>query len=839
MGISHYPHSGHRIVPSLLLDVLPVRFHKLDESLRKRVSDKAREQMAEEVIDYVRRNLRSIREQIGSRLLPQLPEGLKSYHLELEVRTYNCLVQAGFGDGLHKLGAFTINRVLALHNFGVKSLLDLLTALEFVTADLATGSDLHLGQSSQSNKHDRTIDSQTLQFIQRALAEKLPVPKKIRRKLLPDLPNTVSLLEGDLKFRTYNSLKKAGFVDQPLKLSGLTIDDLLQLPNFGRDSLFDLLTFLEPFFYSAKQPLVPLITQASQSVLPGVKPTQQSFVVAFADQELIKEAKRLQRMPEAKLIHVEDLRLGGLLRAIDVQSQNAFDAAERLIMGAHTPRKADKTTVQIRQLRTQIKTLSGMKLEDELMSLITGARNDRNKEIVAKRFGLDGGGGCTLQEVGEAYAMTRERIRQICKRVERVWSGKQPFAPTLDRAITFVAEQLPESASEIESRLASRGLARTAFRLEGLDNAAKLLGREAAFSLTEVKAGRIIVAPDAEHLATAIISTARRSITHWGVATIEDVAAQAAKKSSFPAEVVARLLIEQEDFRWLDQATGWFWLRSVPRNRLLNQIEKMLSVTDRIDVAELRRGIGRHHRMKGFAPPQRVLLELCRQTSWCQVTDRMVSACPPIDPKESVSETEFIMFEIMKECGLVLQRERFEEQCLARGMNRTTFYAYLNYSPILTKYARGVYGLCGAHVPIGIVETLAPNYRKGKVLADYGWTPNGKIWIAYKLSESVISSGVCSMPAAMKGFLENQFQLKTEDGSVIGALTSNGTNVWGLKPFFRRRGGETGDYLSLVFDLSIKEVVARIGNEDLLDELEPSDEILKGELTREPITSIS
>jgi hypothetical protein len=78
---------------------------------------------------------------------------------------------------------------------------------------------------------------------------------------------------------------------------------------------------------------VPLITQASQSVLPGVKPTQQSFVVAFADQELIKEAKRLQRMPEAKLIHVEDLRLGGLLRAIDVQSQNAFDAAERLIMG--------------------------------------------------------------------------------------------------------------------------------------------------------------------------------------------------------------------------------------------------------------------------------------------------------------------------------------------------------------------------------------------------------------------------------------------------------------------------------------------------------------------------
>ena len=39
--------------------------------------------------------------------------------------------------------------------------------------------------------------------------------------------------------------------------------------------------------------------------------------------------------------------------------------------------------------------------------------NDREKEVVRLRFGLDDGQARTLEEVGREFGVTRERIRQI------------------------------------------------------------------------------------------------------------------------------------------------------------------------------------------------------------------------------------------------------------------------------------------------------------------------------------------------------------------------------------------------------------------------------------------
>ena len=42
-----------------------------------------------------------------------------------------------------------------------------------------------------------------------------------------------------------------------------------------------------------------------------------------------------------------------------------------------------------------------------------GALTDREKKVLALRFGLLTGQACTLEEVGKEFALTRERIRQI------------------------------------------------------------------------------------------------------------------------------------------------------------------------------------------------------------------------------------------------------------------------------------------------------------------------------------------------------------------------------------------------------------------------------------------
>ncbi|MFN8636051.1 MAG: hypothetical protein U0893_19560 [Chloroflexota bacterium] len=58
---------------------------------------------------------------------------------------------------------------------------------------------------------------------------------------------------------------------------------------------------------------------------------------------------------------------------------------------------------------------------------------------------------------------------------------------------------------------------------------------------------------------------------------------------------------------------GWYWNAEVPRNRLTNQIDKVLCVAPQISVTQLQAAVARNYRMEGQAPPVQVLAELCRR----------------------------------------------------------------------------------------------------------------------------------------------------------------------------------------------------------------------------------
>jgi len=52
-------------------------------------------------------------------------------------------------------------------------------------------------------------------------------------------------------------------------------------------------------------------------------------------------------------------------------------------------------------------------LKKEIDKLIQEVKDKREREILKLRFGTENGWDCTLQEIGEKYGVTRERIRQI------------------------------------------------------------------------------------------------------------------------------------------------------------------------------------------------------------------------------------------------------------------------------------------------------------------------------------------------------------------------------------------------------------------------------------------
>src|SRR5713101_7658837 len=291
----------------------------------------------------------------------------------------------------------------------------------------------------------------------------------------------------------------------------------------------------------------------------------------------------------------------------------------------------------LRAGRTHLRR-SGLTLERELCDLLGTGRNAR---IAARYYGFDGRGGGTLQNVGNEIGLTRERVRQIVTAASESLSTGWPVSPTLDRTIAFVVDRMPAAAGEIEAELRFQRLTSGLFRLEGVINAAELLGRRLPFSITEVKGERLVHARDIPSVGT-IVRIARRVISGWGMATLSNVVAELRKVDSGVCDrkLVVSALACLGGFHWLGQSADWLWLPGKPNNRVLNRVRKILSVANPINISELRAGIGRDYRMKGFSPPKRVLLEFCRQAPGLRVNDETVKAEPAVNPDDVLSQIE-------------------------------------------------------------------------------------------------------------------------------------------------------------------------------------------------------
>jgi len=653
------------------------------------------------------------------------------------------------------------------------------------------------------------------------------IPSKARELLnlhLPTPPNYLRLKDLALETRTYLLLEKWGFDDHVEKLGNETLGNLLDIHGFGVKCLVDFLASIETATARARQEPIskvegPQDDSENIEVLSHLENLSNSSRLLAS--MLIAEAKKLQQIPGARKISQDDPRLRDLLWAIDPEIETVGHLTDRLTSADNSYSDPGLICKKVWELQEQITGFSQLPLEEELTQILVACSNrrgsgvsiERNVQVTARRFGFDGEGGHTLKFIQSEFEITRERIRQISTKISNGAENKHPFAPILQKAIALVSSSAPDRAREIERKLKTAGLSRKSFRLEGLMRAAEILGYEVPFTIVGKKDARLVIANGQEKAVTLINRATMKAMSHFGATTIQDVSAQVTEENALHVDsrLVAKVLECHAGSSWLDKRSGWFWIRSTSPNRLLVSIRKILSVAGQIMVSDLRAGLSRNYRTEGFAPPQRVLLALCQQLSWCRIENNVVIAAPPIDWRGTLSGEEKVIVEILKEHGSIMNRAALEELCLGRGMNRSTFYVYIGNSLVIEKLATGIYGLLGAQVQAGEVAALAPTKKRHKVVVDSGWTTEGHIWILLRLSKAVLTSGVFGCPSGLRRFLGGEFSLQTVDETRVGTLVVGDTGTWGLGPFFRRRGGEVGDYLRLMFDLGKRTATIRTG----------------------------
>lgn len=177
----------------------------------------------------------------------------------------------------------------------------------------------------------------------------------------------------------------------------------------------------------------------------------------------------------------------------------------------------------------------------------------------------------------------------------------------------------------------------------------------------------------------------------------------------------------------------------------------------------------------------------------------------------SKSKRDSSVVSTFRKLGTLVEVHKLEDECMRQGMNPASFWMNLTNSPIVSRFARCVYGLRGAEISPGQVEAVPVQLRKTRVLSDYGWTKDGKIFLTYKVSPGTLANGIVSVPARMKKYLVGSYDLHVADGVPIGRLVVKDSQAWGLGPLFTRRGGDPGDSLRIMFDLKLKMAVAELG----------------------------
>ncbi len=844
MGTSRYPRRGHPLAPATLRELLedpmpeeyrvdpsdsPLRFCDLDESAWDRFPEQTCRELATEVIQTVGRAAR-LPMAIADRRLPPIPRGMKLGDLELEVRTANCLVAAGIHERPQDLREMTIEGILGLRGFWVKCLVDLLTSLEYAAEHpearkrLKTKAALPIKASRRSSRYPRRgycVAPQTLREILTdpipdewmpdsethckrlcdldeqawesfsaeslgALAEMIVsrvnvsgCNRVVRERCLPKPPKSMRLEDLRLENRTYNCLQREGFAKRPEDLGKQTIGDLMSLRAFGAKCLVDLLSSLETL--SARE--------------------------GRLDAKLTAEAEALAEMSEARQIHFSDPRLGGLLRSIDTEANTVAELAAHVIRRRLDPPDPVRLYEQVCEVRRRIGELNGQTLERELSDIFCPAARGRDREIVGLYYGWEGSGNHTLEELGRRYGLSRERIRQVCVRAVKRNRGSKVFAPILDRALAFLSQELPAEAEALSQACHDAKLTGCLLPLETIRQAAEFLSREPPFALVSVGRSRLAVKPDQVDLPRAVVQTAKRAVLSYGTTTIGEVAAEVSHQASGKVEcrLVEQTLETLEDFAWLHRDRGWFQLELFSQYGLPKMIEKILSVSARLEVAKLRAAIARYRRTGRKVPPAKVLLEFCRRMEAVRVEGTTVVADPPRDWRDVLAGVEAGMVRVLKEHGPVMERGAFEERCIQEGMNRFSFNAIIMCSPVIAQYGRSVYGLLGAKVDRKTVQALAarrPGTPPSKVLQGFGWMDDGRVYLAYRLSKAAISGGVITVPAAMKEQIHGRFAIRMPDGDEAGTLVSKNGCAWGLGPVLRGRDAAPGDHLLILFDTS-------------------------------------
>lgn len=814
--------------------------------------------------------------------LPQPPSELALPNLPLHVRTFNSLSNANYANRIAELCQTRIEEVMKIRGFGITSLIDLVEGLYAVGAINVgrTEADAESPELSASHSEHRVADDRpVVPRNLRAIVETeglLPMP--IQRSRMPDHLRNVRLMKIGLSPRTVSMLKRAGLLDQPQNLAEMSVVEVFRLPGCNVEKLIDIVecayrcvdqkqfdfssassresvsrtatdltcaTSVSSHPLSSQQHLEQLANEGhfAWPSHASIETGNQRLVPRVVSKDIRKQIRHGKVPPGLRQSTLPALPSGYAIADLQLPWR-VFHSLSKSGL-ADDPAKLSSTTIarllefegigpdgvcniveacyrccdQSKQSgASNCESMDGLVVRRLVPS---GAKRD--SEIVSEFLGLFGKKIKTLEQVGHQFGVTRERVRQICQRhADELQSlATMPISTAL---IARMNSLVPCTVKTAEKALCEAKLTETGTSIEAVLKVLQLSGMPSEFVVVMVHRTRVFLA-NRHRSCFDQIQKSMAKLTRWNGCCSRHALLESGsgRESNLDRRrLVSLALRSTKGFEWLDEDRQWFWFSTA--RKLHRRILRILAVAGRIPLTELRSALRRDLRLRHSMPPVSALQKVCRQLPDCTTDGDTVWSTRPIEPAEVIRGYELEIVHLLIEHGPVIGRKRLQEIATTSGIGMPSLWRVLSFSPTIMRYATGVYGLVGANVSPSLIRSIQesePKTEGGR--QDHGWTLDGKVWLAYRLSDGAADTGVISMPSALSAILNGNYSLRAEGLAHVGKLTVKGSTAWGLSPLFRRLSAEASDTILLTICPKTRSANLKVGDESLLDEIKSPD----------------
>ena len=354
-----------------------------------------------------------------------------------------------------------------------------------------------------------------------------------------------------------------------------------------------------------------------------------------------------------------------------------------------------------------------------------------------------------------------------------------------------------------------------------LKRAAEIFNVPWPFSRIDLGSNKIVVYADDEPQLRKLLSTARRKTSELGCTSILSLASEL----KIDPAVVWKCLECTPSVQWLDeQPHEWLYLSDVPRNRLYNLSAKVLSVSPRIRISELRRAVGKSRRLP-MVPPQKILGTFIAKVGLGRLEGETITANPGRSLPPVPDSAEGRMLAVLDAFGPVMDGEEFADKCVAAGMNATTFYIYRTISPVISALGKNVYCKVGCEVHPGTIEGIVARRRSVTRVSDHGWTSSGYLWFGVELTRQIITAGAIRLAPFVSDLVQGEWMVSLPDGTDYGDVTCRDVFIWSFRKAFAVLGAEPADLATFEFDLRSRKVLVRVGGPGLFEAIQETESV--------------